>query len=60
MLQALLHRPLLVLNQAADHPLDKLAALQENHYSCIEATNTVGYVVDMNWEGALQRRLGIS
>jgi predicted O-methyltransferase YrrM len=60
MFETLLRHPLLVFKQAALDPLDMLAALQDNIYSRIESTNTIGYMADPDWEAALHRRLEMS
>jgi len=60
MFETLRRHPLLVLNEAARDPLDMLAALQDKLCSRIEPANTVGYVVNSDWEDALHRRLGMS
>jgi predicted O-methyltransferase YrrM len=60
MFETLLRHPLLVFKQAALDPLDTLAALQDNIYSRIESTKTIGYMADSDWEAALHRCLGMS
>jgi predicted O-methyltransferase YrrM len=60
MFQTLRRHPILVLRQAAQDPLDALAAFQDNIYSRTEPTNTIGYVADPDWESALHQHLGMS
>jgi hypothetical protein len=59
MFNTLRRHPLLVLNRIVLDPLDAFAALQENLYSRVEAANTTQYKVDLDWEVALHRSLGM-
>jgi predicted O-methyltransferase YrrM len=59
MFKTLRRHPLLVFNQVARDPLDALAALQEGFYARSEASNTVDYIADPDWEAGLHRFLAI-
>jgi predicted O-methyltransferase YrrM len=59
MFETLRRHPLLVFNQVARDPLDALAAFQEGFHARREASNTVDYLADPDWEAGLHRFLAI-